>query len=38
MRAHSFHALLLLSPATVLLLVFLLGPVVVVAVLSLTDW
>lgn len=38
MRAHSFHALLLLSPATVLLLVFVLGPVVVVAVLSLTDW
>ena len=38
MRVHPLNTLLLLSPATVLLLVFLLGPVAVVAVLSLTDW
>jgi len=38
MRVHPLNTLLLLSPATVLLLVFLLGPVAVVAMLSLTDW
>lgn len=38
MRVHPLNILMLLSPATVLLVVLLLLPVAVVAVMSLTDW
>jgi len=38
MRVHPLNTLMLLSPATVLLVVLLLLPVAVVAVMSLTDW
>lgn len=38
MRVHPLNTLMLLSPATVLLVVLLLLPVTVVAVMSLTDW
>lgn len=38
MRAHPYQTLLLISPATVLLVALLLVPVLVVGVLSFTDW
>lgn len=38
MRVHPLQTLLLLSPATVLLISLLLVPVAIVAVMSLTDW
>lgn len=38
MRVHPLHTLVLLTPATVLLVALLLVPVGIVAVISLTDW
>lgn len=38
MRVNPFHTALLLTPATVLILVLLVVPVAIVAVMSFTDW